>query len=122
MNKLLSLLLLTCAACLPDRREPPPPPDFRVVVVADTSRWAAGELLRLRADYAAPNFRLLITGYPGETAPALTARLPWLLQPGVDRFLYDTISLPPAGLDSLRRFLERSGHPASVDVLALPRE
>ncbi|MEM9929534.1 MAG: hypothetical protein AAF840_06935 [Bacteroidota bacterium] len=82
--------------------------------MTDTTRWAAPTLQAFKDSLSATGYRVLLSGYPGETAADLTARLPWLLQPGVDVFLYDERLAGPAGLDSLQQALERMNHPAEV--------
>jgi len=68
----------------------------------------------LKDSLAAAGDRVLISGYAGETAAELIARLPWLLQPGVDLFVYDDLLAGPAGQDSLTNYLKRTRHPAEV--------
>jgi len=70
--------------------------------------------MALQDSLSAAGNRVVISGYPGETAAELTARLPWLLQPGVDYFFYDHGLSGRAGEDSLRQYLNRTAHPAGV--------
>lgn len=114
---LFCLLVLALApACSPNEPPPPPPRPVHVVLLADTTAWPPGRLARLRATRP-PGQRLLVTGFPGETTTELLARLPWLLQPGVDTFLYDTMSLGPTGADSVRTFLREWGTPVPVTAI-----
>lgn len=114
--RLLSLLLLLslAPACAPNEPPLPPPIPKNIVLLTDTSRWAPTELQYYKDSLAAAGYRVLISGYPGETAAELLARLPWLLQPGVDKFIYDDRLAGPAGGDSLQNYLQTRGHPATV--------
>ncbi|SEP99953.1 hypothetical protein [Neolewinella agarilytica] len=88
-------------------------PVRHVVILTDTLQ--NGHLIAgFRDSLTEAGNRVLISGYPGETAEAITARLPWLLQPGVDLFIYDQKLAGKPGEDSLRNYLDRMAHPAEV--------
>ena len=115
----LTLLLLPflAPACAPNE-----PPSKRtvpknLVLLTDTSRWEAGRLVTYKDSLGKAGYRVLVSGYAGESAAELTARLPWLLQPGVDLFIYDNRLAGKAGKDSLVSFLKASGHPAGLGFL-----
>jgi hypothetical protein len=72
-----------------------------VVVLTDTIQWEATALHHLRDSLTASGYRVIISGYPKETTEELMARLPWLLQPGVDVLLYDDRLAGRAAFDSL---------------------
>ncbi|WP_026232245.1 SGNH/GDSL hydrolase family protein [Neolewinella persica] len=99
----LALLLLTflAPACAP--KDPPSPPATlqNLVLLTDTTQWEATTLQSLQDSLASSGYRVITSGYPGETAAELTARLPWLLQPGVDVLLYDDRLAGAALFDSL---------------------
>jgi hypothetical protein len=99
----LTLLLLTvfAPACAP--KDPPPPPATlqNLVLLTDTIQWEATTLHHLLDSLAASGYRIIISGYPKETTEELMARLPWLLQPGVDVLLYDDRLAGAATFDSL---------------------
>jgi len=84
------------------------------VLLTDTTRWSPPALQAYRDSLTDADYRVLISGSPGESAEALMARLPWLLQPGVDLFIYDERLSGPAAQDSLRAYLTRYAHPAKV--------
>ena len=110
----LLILLLTLSSCLPDVPPPPPEPTQNLVLLTDTTYWLPGELNAWRDSVLAEDYRLIVSGFPGETAADLVARLPWLLQPGVDRFVYDPRLAGPEGYDSLQTALTRWGHHAEI--------
>jgi len=83
-------------------------------LLTDTTQWASSTLKVYKDSLENEGFRVIISGYPGETAAQLAARLPWLLQPGVDLFVYDEKRAGAAGGDSLVNYLELQGHPAEV--------
>ncbi|MBC6993188.1 hypothetical protein QWY85_20720 [Neolewinella lacunae] len=114
---LIPFLAPACAPSPPAAAAAPLPPR-PLVLLTDSTQWAAGALGNYRAKLEKEGYRVLVSGYPGETPAALVARLPWLLQPGVDRFVYDVRLSGAAGADSLRQALERLGHPAELDLLA----
>lgn len=87
------------------------------MLLTDTTRWLPGELQHYRDSLEAEDYRVLISGYPGESPAELTARLPWLLQPGVHVFVYDPALAGPAGADSLRTTIARLGREIPVEVL-----
>ncbi|MFT5999261.1 MAG: hypothetical protein ACI81P_001718 [Neolewinella sp.] len=99
----LTLLLLTilAPACAP--KDPPPPSESlqNLVLLTDTTQWEATALHHLQDSLATSGYRVLTSGYSGETATELLARLPWLLQPGVDVLLYDDRLAGAAAFDSL---------------------
>jgi hypothetical protein len=64
-------------------------------------QWEATTLHHLQDSLTTSGYRVITSGYPGETAAELTARLPWLLQPGVDVLLYDDRLAGAAAFDSL---------------------
>lgn len=88
-------------------------PARHVVVLTDTLQTGHG-IRGFRDSLIGAGNRVLISGYPEETAEGLTARLPWLLQPGVDLFVYDQNLAGKPGEDSLRNYLDRMAHPAEV--------
>lgn len=110
----LLLLLWLAPACAPDQPPPPPAAAQNLVLLTDTTRWAATTLRQYKDSLTTAGYRVLVSGYPGETTTALLARLPWLLQPGVDKFIYDDRLAGSKAGDSLRLFLEQRGHPAPV--------
>lgn len=118
MNRLLLTLLLLLAiapACAPEPVAANNGPAARnLVLLTDTTQWTPGHLMNYRDSLTAAGFRVLVSGYPQESAAALAARLPWLLQPGVDVFIYDERLAGQAGLDSLRAYLARIQHPARI--------
>lgn len=118
----LLLLLFLAPACAPTDAPPGKPPSSAkpLVLLTDASTWTAADLEHYRDSLEQENYRVLVTGYPNETPAALTARLPWLLQPGVDLFIYDEALAGPAGTDSLRAALQRLGHEAELTVLRRP--
>ncbi len=85
-----------------------------MVVLTDSTTWSPPRLQAFRDSLQGEGFRVLISGYPAETAAEMVERLPWLLQPGVDVFLYDERLAGPAARDSLENALSRLGHPATV--------
>ncbi|MFK8161478.1 MAG: hypothetical protein AB8H12_03360 [Lewinella sp.] len=101
----LTLLLLTflAPACAPKDSPPPPATLQNLVLLTDTTQWEAAKLHHLQDSLSANGYRVMTSGYPGETADELTARLPWLLQPGVDLLLYDNRLAGTAVFDSLVR-------------------
>lgn len=108
--RLLALLwVITLApACAPDPAPAVAPGRTRnLVLLTDTTAWPAGALRHYRDSLTGAGFRVVVSGYPGESAAQLSGRLPWLLQPGVDVFVYDPALAGPAGLDSLRALLAR---------------
>lgn len=115
---LLLIPFLAPACAPPDHATADAPPPRRpLVLLTDTTQWRAGQLANYRAGLEKEGYRVLVSGYPGETPTALVARLPWLLQPGVDRFVYDVRLSGAAGADSLRQALQSLGHPARVELL-----
>ncbi len=117
----LALLLIPflAPACAPpdQANADTQPPRRPLVLLTDTTQWRAGALANYRVELEKEGYRVLVSGYPGETPAALVARLPWLLQPGVDRFVYDPRLSSAAGADSLRQALQSLGHPATVELL-----
>ncbi len=115
-RSLLSLLFvpLLAPACAPaENISEAILPTRHVVMLTDTLQ--TGHLVTdFRDSLLAAGDRVLISGYPGETAEELMARLPWLLQPGVDLFIYDQDLAGKPGEDSLRNYLNRMAHPAKV--------
>ncbi|TXF91126.1 hypothetical protein FUA23_02545 [Neolewinella aurantiaca] len=118
--RLLSLLLLPflAPACAPNEPAPQRKIPRNLVILTDSSDWKPGKLLRYTDSISSAGYRVLVSGYPEENAAALSARLPWLLQPGVDLFIYDDALAGPAGLDSLKNYLERTGHGAKIERIA----
>ncbi len=110
----LLLLPFLAPACAPN--EPPPANALpqNLVLLTDTARWQPGHLAAYKDSLVAAGYRVLVSGYRGESAAELSARLPWLLQPGVDLFLYDDRLAGQAGADSLTNYLKVTGHPALV--------
>lgn len=100
-------VLFLAPACAP--AEPPPPPQraLATVLLTDTTVWQKEALLAFRDSLEKAGNRLVISGYPGETSADLVARLPWLLQPGTGRILYDERLAGSAAADSLRTALAR---------------
>lgn len=114
--RLLSLLLLLfiAPACSPNEPSPPPSVPKNLVLLTDAARWIPTELQHYKDSLTAAGYRVLLSGYPGESAADLLARLPWLLQPGVDKFIYDDRLAGPAAGDSLDNYLRNRRHPATV--------
>ncbi len=112
-----TLLLLTflAPACAPNEPPPTSPPQKNIVLLTDTTQWKTNRLATYKDSLSQAGFRVLVSGYPNESAAELTARLPWLLQPGVDLFLYDENLAGTAGYDSLVNFLKVSGHPSRLE-------
>lgn len=110
-------ILFLAPACAP--AEPPPPTTraLATVVLTDTTIWQKEELAALRDSLEGAGNRLVISGYSGETPADLVARLPWLLQPGTGRILYDERLAGPAAADSLRALLSRLERDVPVVVL-----
>lgn len=108
------LILLLAPACAPEAPPSPPAKSVAVVLLTDTTQWPAGELTMFRDSLETSNHRLVVSGYPGETPTDLVARLPWLLQPGTEKIIYDPRLAGPAA-DSLRAAIERLGR--TVDVV-----
>lgn len=121
MNRIVSLLwlLFVAPACAPaddqvGQTEDAAGSTTPLVLLTDASGWKEQDLAAYKDSLGAEGYRVIVSGYRGETAAELTARLPWLLQPGVSLFLYDEQLAGPAGADSLRRALPRLGSNASV--------
>lgn len=113
---MLSLLFipLLAPACAPaENISAKELPTRHVVMLTDTLQ-TGHQITNLRDSLLAVGDRVLISGYPDETAEELMARLPWLLQPGVDLFIYDQDLAGKPGEDSLRNYLNRMAHPAKV--------
>ena len=103
MVALLTLLLPTflVPACAPNEPPPPSVTSGNLVLLTDTTQWETATLHHLQDSLATSGYRVIISGYPGETVDELMARLPWLLQPGVDILLYDDRLAGGAVFDSL---------------------
>jgi len=115
---LLFTLVVWAPACAPDRQSPETEPaPKKLVLLTDSTDWAPGELNDFRQIKEAEGYRMLISGTPGETQESLLARLPWLLQPGVDVLLYDPELAGPGTTDSLVARLGSLAHPARVRSL-----
>lgn len=110
----LLLLAFIAPACAPNEPHPKKQIARNLVLLTDATSWEHGHLDRYKDSLTAAGYRVLVSGYPGESAGELSARLPWLLQPGVDLFLYDERLAGRAGKDSLVNFLKAAGHPAGV--------
>lgn len=115
----LFVLLNLAPACAPEKETQEASPPKKVVVLTDSTSWQPGgtvetKVNRLRKE----KVRLLISGSPGETGEDLIARLPWLLQPGLDTLYYDANLAGEATADSLRTFLRAQSHPAIVKLIA----
>lgn len=98
----LTLLLLTvfAPACAPN--DPPPSVSQQnLVLLTDTTHWQASDLHQLQDSLMMSGYRVITSGYPGESTEEIMARLPWLLQPGVDVLLYDDRLAGAATFDSL---------------------
>jgi hypothetical protein len=78
-----------------------------IVLLTDAETWSEVGLKQYKDSLEAKNYRVIVSGFTGETVGDLVARLPWLLQPGVDLFLYDSALAGPAGADSLRAYIGR---------------
>jgi len=89
-----------------------------LVLLTDTTQWKPPVLHRYKDSLQRAGYRVIISGTAGETAEELLARLPWLLQPGVDVFVYDERLVGSAGLDSLAAYLTRASHPATILALS----
>jgi hypothetical protein len=113
---LSTLLLLTfiAPACAPNEPPPERAVSRNLVLLTDTTQWNNDHLEAYKDSLTAAGYRVLVSGYPSESAAELSARLPWLLQPGVDLFLYDERLSGKPGKDSLMNFLNTTGHPARV--------
>ena len=99
---LCCFVLFLAPACAPDAPSAPPEaPRRNAVILTDTTRRSATALNHLRDSLRARNYRVLVSGYPGETAAELNARLPWLLQPGVHLIVYDSLLAGPGAVESV---------------------
>ncbi|MEL7160981.1 MAG: hypothetical protein AAFN92_09490 [Bacteroidota bacterium] len=107
---IIPLILTLAPACAP--QDSSSEPRKNLVFLTDTTRWPKTEWRAYRDSLEQTNHRIIISGYPEETATELRARLPWLLQPGVDVLLYDPRLAGSAGWDSLRLFLK--DHPLEL--------
>jgi hypothetical protein len=120
---ILTLLLLTvfAPACAPN--EPPPPTKKlqHLVLLTDVKQWNGGSLITYLDSLKNEDYRVIISGYAGETADQLTSRLPWLLQPGVDMFLYDEKLAGTVGYDSLVNYLHRNKLETRVKAISKVR-
>lgn len=108
MNRLtcllpLLLMVFLAPACAPNDAPPPPATSQNLVLLTDTALWEATELQHFQDSLATIGYRVVTSGYSGETAIELTDRLPWLLQPGVDLLLYDDRLAGAPAFDSLLR-------------------
>lgn len=121
LKGILSLLLLGCLApaCSPKDEQSAPEDDSlrHLILLTNAARWPEDELAVLRDSLAGEGCRVIVSGYPGEGVKQLVERLPWLLQPGVDVLLCDPKFLPATAVDSLRAYLDATGHPAEVNAL-----
>lgn len=90
------------------------------MLLTDAERWPEDRLAALKDSLQDNNFRVVVSGYPDERTDELLARLPWLLQPGIDLLLVDPDFLSPAGVDSLKTFLAERGQP-QIKVIPLTR-
>lgn len=90
------------------------------MLLTDTTQWAPSLLSAYKDSLTEAGYRVLVSGYPGERAGELKARLPWLLQPGVEVFLYDERLAGAAGLDSLTAYLKSVGHPGILRSVRHP--
>lgn len=113
----LLLLPFLAPACAPNEPLPARVPSKNIVLLTDTSLWKTGKLTAYKDSLSATGYRVLVSGYPGESAAGLTARLPWLLQPGVDLFIYDNKLAGEAGKDSLINYLKANDHPARIQTI-----
>ncbi|MTB51890.1 hypothetical protein [Lewinella sp. W8] len=117
----LLVLLLLAPACTPkENNTQSEERSEHLVLLTDAARWPEGRLAALKDSLQDENFRVVVSGYPGERTDELLARLPWLLQPGIDLMLVDPDFLSPAGVDSLKTFLAERGQP-QIKVTSLVR-
>ena len=122
-HRILSLLLLIALApaCAPASESPSSTEaaltDKPLVLLTDTAKWPQGALQHYRDSLQAAHYRVLVSGYPGESPGEISARLPWLLQPGVSLFIYDESLAGSTGADSLRVALRRLGQEIPVVVI-----
>lgn len=119
IQRLLSLLFILsfAPACAPNVEPSDGEPEKArpLVLLTDTLSWKPGDLVAYRDSLESENYRVLISGFSGESPTQLVVRLPWLLQPGVALFLYDESLAGPAGGDSLRAVLQRMELDISVE-------
>ena len=83
------LFSLMLASCQPDQNvEKANLSSTYVLILADTSTQVPPWLINYRKS-SLKNNKIVVSGYPAETHNELLARLPWLLQPGVDTLIID---------------------------------
>ncbi len=118
----LLLVLFIAPACAPDHTYDEAGTEvddtqIPLVLLTDASTWEKEDLQALKDSLTEQRYRVIVSGFTGETAAALTARLPWLLQPGVGLFLYDERLSGAGAADSLRSALDRLGKETPVQLL-----
>lgn len=87
----LALLLVNCQT--ETVQEATPPPSTYTLVLTDTTVAAPSWLGDYNKKTSLGN-KTVISGFPHETPDEVIARLPWMLQPGVDTLLIDQRFLP----------------------------
>lgn len=102
---LFFLLVLTSCETTSKEQLPLPFSPTYVLILTDTSMGTSQWVVDYRKEQL-NRAKVVVSGFPGEAAAAVLARLPWLLQPGVDTLLIDTAFLQnPARLcDSVRKW------------------
>ncbi|MEM6770866.1 MAG: hypothetical protein AAF597_09805 [Bacteroidota bacterium] len=116
----LLLVLLFAPACAPNDASvtvKKPRTLKPLVLLSDADSWTSSGLDAYRDSLTKAGYRVLVSGFAGESTTELTERLPWLLQPGVELFIYDEKLAGPDGADSLRSALERLGQDTPVEIL-----
>lgn len=131
MYRLPSLLfiLLLAPACAPEHevlqsKKAPPEKErpLPTVLLTDAEAWTETKLDALKDSLESTGHRVVISGYPNETAAQLAARLPWLLQPGTALIVYDPALAGVAGMDSLRAVIKRLDRNIPVEILTHGQE
>ncbi|NJC26447.1 hypothetical protein [Neolewinella antarctica] len=118
----LALLLYVLAwapACAPNGPTEEKARQLKVVILTDSTAWVDDRIRKLGAQLASEGARVLYSGDSTDSATTLTARIPWLLQPGVDVIYYDTALAGEGTGDSVASVLLRLGHPAELIFLPL---
>jgi len=107
-------LLFFAPACAPYESPSAGKAARKLVLLTDTTQWTPHSLASCKDSLKNEGYRVIVSGYPGESAEELINRLPWLLQPGVDMLLYDKNLAGTAGYDSLRNYLGRQTNTTEI--------